>query len=148
MKKTDLAYVAGIVDGEGSIRIARRKVSSQRPNKKGRQSYFLLVVEVGNTQEWLIQWLRLAFGGSIVTNPAHGQRQTFYRWVLQNKAAAAFLFAVLPYLRIKRPEAEIALAFQARKKYRGCKGMTEEEYALQEAQHILMRKRRGERTNK
>ncbi|MCJ7828130.1 MAG: hypothetical protein MUP81_00120 [Dehalococcoidia bacterium] len=44
---------------------------------------------------------------------------------------------------IKKPEAELAIQFQQRRKYNGEGGKTDEEWALDEADRILMKKYKG-----
>ena len=146
MKKTDLAYVAGIIDGEGWIRIHNRKI------KNGNQNY-ALQVGVGMTNECLINWLKFCFGGSVLQRNQIGNRKTRYDWALATKQAGDFLKLVLPYLKIKRPQAELALKFQSRRRYRGNpnwkdtpkRTMSDEDLALDISDKILMHKynRRG-----
>jgi len=103
MKRTDLAYAAGIIDGEGWIGIGRRG---------GKRHDAYCRVTVGNTSEWLVKWLQFAFGGSISIynrNPDKWKRQYF--WNLNEHQTLDFLKAIYPYLRIKRPQAEIAIQF-------------------------------------
>ena len=133
MKKTDLAYVAGIIDGEGWICIKNTKTSAS------------VKVGVGNTNEWLICWLQFSFGGSVcVKKKWIANQKQQWGWDLSTRQASEFLKLILPYLRIKRPQAELALKFQARRKYRGggtnARRMTEEERALDQSDKILMHK--------
>jgi hypothetical protein len=140
MKKTDLAYVAGIIDGEGWISIKNRTI------KNGNRNY-ALKVGVGNTNEWLINWLKFSFGGSVCLKKKWlvNQKQQWI-WDLSTKQASEFLKLILPYLRLKKPQAELAISFQSRRKYRGnpnwkIKGkrrMSDAEIALDEADKTLM----------
>ena len=52
--KQALAYTAGIIDGEGCICL----------DKHGKHG-IELKVSVGNTKEWLLQWLKMQYGGNI-----------------------------------------------------------------------------------
>ena len=133
MKKTDLAYAAGIFDGEGCIGI--EKVN--RPHRKNPE-YKLRVIVV-STDRWLCEWLRFAFGGTVQerkSHPTHTKDQ--WSWVAYCSTAAEFLRSVLPYMNLKRPQAELAIKFQSHKKQKRTKGLTEEELALEEAQKVLM----------
>jgi len=141
MKKTDLAYTAGIIDGEGWISIKNRQI------KNGNRNY-CVKVGVGSTTEWLIKWLQFNYGGSVcIINPG-GNRKLKWVWDLSTKQAVIFLEAILPYLRIKRPQAELAIKFQRRRKYRGNpnwknlgkRSMTNEEIELDQADKDLMHK--------
>jgi hypothetical protein len=97
MKKTDLAYLAGLVDGEGTIGIS--------PQQNVR-------VAIAMTEEFLPKWIHMSFGGKIYL---HKQRRVNWKrlteWVVNGEEANIFLTAILPYLRIKKPQAEIALDF-------------------------------------
>lgn len=131
MKKTDLAYAAGIVDGEGCIGI-RRKV------QQGRFLSYDMRVSVGMANEWLPKWLRFAFGGSLTYYKSKQKnRQDQWAWRITSNQALGFLKLILPYLTIKRPEAELAIAFQEAP-YRVKPNKTDEQKALDEAQSILI----------
>ncbi len=127
MKRTDLAYTAGIIDGEGWICIKRTPRAYQ------------ITVGVGNTNEWLINWLQFSFGGGVYprTGLADNQKPQWH-WNLSTRQAGNFLKLILPYLRIKRPQAELAIQFQSRRRYRGHKPMSDGDKALDEANKILM----------
>ncbi len=128
MRKTDLAYTAGIIDGEGSIGLYIHR---------GKGDY-VLRVEVGNTNEWLIQWLKFAFGGS--TRLHSGQPENhkpLWCWQIQGVKALGFLELVYPYLRLKKPQAGVAIEFQKVRRGTG-NHLTEGELAVAEAQRIVM----------
>ncbi|MBU2249327.1 MAG: hypothetical protein KKD77_21445, partial [Gammaproteobacteria bacterium] len=61
-------------------------------------------------------------------------------WEVRSKKAGEFLKLVLPYLQIKKPQAELAIQFQEGIKPRQYKyhPKTEAELAVEEAQSILM----------
>jgi len=130
--KTLLAYVAGIIDGEGNIGLYKH----HKPQTKHGYS-FIVCVRVVNTQLWLIELLRLQFGGYLQKiKPVSSARKQLWRWELRAYKAITFLELVLPYLQLKRQQAELAIQYQ-RKQYWGKKS-TDEEWAIMEAQHILM----------
>ena len=137
MKRTDLAYVAGIIDGEGSI--------SLYPPCKGRRG-LKISVQVGNTNEWLIQWLRFIFGGYIYTIPPRKNCKPVHSWSVSYQQALGVLQAVYPYLRLKKPQAEIAINFLKMRHHKG-RHLTDGELAIGEAQRILMASlnKKGER---
>ena len=55
-----IAYFAGIIDGEGSIIIAKQAI------RKGRKNHtYSLRICVVNSNKILLEWLRTNFGGSI-----------------------------------------------------------------------------------
>ena len=93
MVDTELAYAAGLFDGEGSISLAR-----QRNNR----SHSPQVAVASNGCE-VLRWLQKLFGGSIVTKqprkPAHS---VSYDWRLTDRRALTFLHLIRPYLVIER----------------------------------------------
>lgn len=104
-----LAYLAGIIDGEGCI-----SVDAVPSPSTGAPSHNLRVV-VTNTSERLILWLK-SIGGTVRLS----QRRTvprhwlpIYRWVVHGKNASTLLAAILPFLVIKRDQAMLALEFMA-----------------------------------
>ena len=132
MKRTDLAYIAGIVDGEGSISISRY-------GGKRNSSYCRLTVT--NTSEWLIRWLQFSLGGSVsVYKRKEESHKIAYNWYLNEHLTLDALKLILPYLRIKRPQAEIAIQFlegRFRGKHRN-KYTDSKIQIVEEAQRITM----------
>ncbi len=132
MRKTEtLAYTAGIIDGEGSICIQRGNNHCKSPSLK---------VFVTNTEEWICEWLKFQYGGCSNKNgkPPKENWKLSYRWIICANQALVFLELILPYLNLKRPQAELAIKFQRSKRCRGKKYSTDEEMAVQQAQKILM----------
>lgn len=103
MNTTDIAYLAGILDGEGSIGIKPPPPSS--PSHQ-------LSVQIANTNRELLSWIQSFWGGCINKevrrSPHHKQV-----WKLQigGKKAGLMLRAIRPYIRIKAYQSEIAFAF-------------------------------------
>lgn len=105
------AYAAGIVDGEGSIVITVRK-----PNKKSRlksRSHQLGVV-VANTRKELPEWLKMSFGGFVWPQRSNRKRgwRVNWTWNIYANKAKEFLKLVLPFLILKKRQAELAIEFQ------------------------------------
>lgn len=100
-----LAYLAGIIDADGYVTI-QRSVHAGRP-------YFGAKVGIAGTSDEPHQLASLLWGGKVSRyepkNPAHKAQ---YQWSRSGKEAAAILASILPYLRIKRPHAELALRLQ------------------------------------
>ena len=141
MRKTDLAYMAGILDGEGSIVIAKQKrIRKARYNKP----YYRLHCAVSNTNEDVITLFWLTFGGSKSVRKQNGIRgkSPLYSWDAVCKVAFNCLEQLLPYLRIKQRQAQLGIEFQKRRHpMTGSKGRkTDEEWALDEANKILISK--------
>ena len=97
-----LAYLAGILDGEGCLK------PSRLPNKKtGEYIYKVARVEVSNTSKELIDWLYGTFGGHVCPMiEREGNRKPQYRWKLRKQEMKDILPLVIPYFQIKKKEAE------------------------------------------
>jgi hypothetical protein len=63
--ETELAYLAGIIDGEGCFTLHREKNSHR----------FASQLQIGNTDLRLLEWVKTRFGGSVNferrNNPRH-----------------------------------------------------------------------------
>ena len=140
--KSLLAYVAGIIDGEGCISIRRQ------PTTRTKIGFtYIMAVTVGNTNEWLICFLKQQFGGCICFDKKTGNRKDAWRWELKCGRAVTFLELISPYLQLKKPNAEIAIQFQKYHQVSKGKRPTSGDRVIQEAEYILMKQynKRGPR---
>ena len=138
MKAVDLAYMAGIVDGEGCIAI-------DRFTNKNLPSYcYRLKLRVTNTNHWLIEQLRFSFGGNIKTIKPKGKEKESWEWYLAGERASFCLKLLLQYLCIKRPQAELGIKFQSHKKGKG-HYLTDKQRLVEETEWLLAKSmnRRG-----
>ena len=130
MSKIDLAYTAGIVDGEGCISIAKKK--------EGKYIRYVLQVMVNSTDEWLPMWLKFAYGGNVCKRPLkNNNHNPVWQWQTVSRQAGNFLEIILPYLHLKKPQAEIGLKFQLRRRIG--RGKSKTEFILDEADNILLK---------
>lgn len=132
----DLAYAAGLIDGEGCIQICKHRHSKYLVGY-----HYELTVRVAMADAEPILWLKQTFGGSLLYSPKKGNNKGMYRWSVSPRLAVKCLNAILPYLKAKRTQAEIALEFQKIKRPAG----TFDRYrhkpmALLEAESILAQK--------
>lgn len=115
MFKTEkIAYLAGLIDGEGSIGIHESKPRKNCGYPYGR---FDLRLSILNTDSRLMAWLKSNFGGWIWTsqkrqNPIHKLEQ---HWRLHADKASSLLEVCLPFLIVKAEQAKEAIAFQKTK---------------------------------
>jgi len=115
MKKTDLAYFAGLFDGEGSISLCAYK-----PKGRCIRTTYGLYISLAQTNEWIIQQLKFAFGGNIQPyQPKYPGARMVWAWRTQSNNALVFLESIYPYLRLKKPQADVAIKFQKHKLLRG-----------------------------
>jgi len=135
MKRTDLAYIAGIVDGEGYIGIT---ADGKRRRAKHGKDNLRLRVTVTNTNEWLCQYLKFSFGGGkVLLRTQSPNHRPCWQWQVDYGKAADFLKLILPYLHLKKPQAELAIKFQEAKG-RSTRVLDEKKRAVEEAQRISM----------
>jgi len=119
LKMSDKAmygYVSGIVDGEGTITICRSEYNGKDRNNKIRHYIaFHVKVNVKNTDERLMKWLQSRFGGEYYKDESslkkHPTWKPAYVWFHAAKDKEPFLLSILPYLILKREQANIALQF-------------------------------------
>lgn len=100
----DAAYMAGLIDGEGSVMLVPRH------RKVG------LVACVSNTNRPVLEWvLGVCGAGAIHTVPrASARHKDGGCWRCSAELAETLLRQVLPHLKIKRAQAEMGVAFQER----------------------------------
>lgn len=115
-----LAYIAGFFDGEGSIVIT----STGKRANQGRD--LCLVVSLVQADRTILEWVRLVLDckGGIHSRARAGSLGDKECFALQwgGASAARVLSKLLPYLRVKKGKAEIALDFQATMQRRGVNG--------------------------
>jgi hypothetical protein len=103
MTETEKAYIAGIVDGEGSIHVGFVK------RKQCKMPDCITFVQIANTDEPVMRWLKAIIGYGIITKVPARKRgyRTIYHWVARYQQAVRILTDIMPYLRIKRRQAEL-----------------------------------------
>jgi hypothetical protein len=107
-KIEEISYLAGIIDGEGSIVI---EIQSQSERHQRKIDYYSLRVLVINTSKKLMNWLEKTFGGNVTTRKKIPGRKTCYKWNIFSHNAAELLAACEPYMIIKRDHVPIFKEF-------------------------------------
>lgn len=105
LTKTEMAYIAGLIDADGSVQIARRST-------KGRWIRYALEITVSNTDTRIINYLRTTVGGGTAVDVRHFRKTVCFSWVITGNAAMQLLTQVQPYMQSKKDEAELAIGFQ------------------------------------
>jgi hypothetical protein len=104
------AYAAGVIDGEGCIRINKHK-----PWKRRKNYAYSLWVSVGETEGQMVRFLYGNFGGHVYERkPKKPNHRPFLTWTIHSGKAREFLKCIYPFLRTKKKQAEIAIRFQER----------------------------------
>ena len=105
---TQIAYLAGIIDGEGSIYIGNFSC-----NPKTGSPYYQTNMEVTNTDKALIDWLLENIGGRFnhytEKQTPKNSRKAVYRWIVSGDLLTHLCHLLLPYLIIKKRQCEIMI---------------------------------------
>jgi hypothetical protein len=105
IEPTVLAYLAGMIDGDGYITITRS-------TRKGKD-YFGAQVGIAGTRREPHDLAASLFGGKVSCyQPANPNHRPQFQWQRMGKAAVPVLGAILPYLLIKSQHAVLALELQ------------------------------------
>ena len=106
MKTIDLAWMAGFVDGEGSIMLVKRRMRHLTKTWTCR-------VSVTNTNRNILTVFQKAFGGYITLGKENRERhKDCWTWKVESKMAREFLRAIRPYLRLKTRQADILFRYE------------------------------------
>lgn len=106
MTKTEAAYIAGLLDGEGTVSFYLRPAGRKDENGRYRL-YGRLEVNIYNTNLEVLLWVaRKTKLGKIFTKTRKKDKKykhykTCYHWRTQSAGARAFLAEIRPYLIIK-----------------------------------------------
>lgn len=104
-----LSYLAGIVDGEGTIGIHKSRDADRLI-----ESYSLNIAIV-NTDYRLVNWLEENFEGSVrTTKPQQENWKDKFEWRMGGYSAYKLLRKVRPFLIIKAEQAEVGINFWER----------------------------------
>lgn len=110
MTEIECAYLAGIIDGEGCIGVYFDS------------GYYLLRLIITSTSVDWLKNLKSSWGdvGNLFID--NKKKKTNHKikanWVLRGSTAQKILSQVIPYLKIKRTQAEVALQFKSAKNVR------------------------------
>lgn len=99
---TDLAYLAGMIDGDGYITI-------HRSVRKGKV-YHAPMIGIAGTRREPHDLAASLFGGEVHRYvPANTRHRAQFQWCRQGASAVPAIEGVMPYLRIKGAQAFLAL---------------------------------------
>lgn len=114
---TDWAYLAGLIDGEGSLALVHRnrwrryngkRVQTEHLSENSYQCHITIV----NTDFKMIDWVRDTFGDYVYFQRSRDGRKPLYVYAVQSKEGVAYILrGVLPYLLTKYEVAEAMLHF-------------------------------------
>ena len=102
LAKDEAAYIAGVIDGEGTISLSRRHRNDDRQ----------LVISIANTERELLEYIQQSVGAGRITRKrvVSAKHTPSVTYVIGNRQALSLLKQVAPYLRTyKAKRAELVL---------------------------------------
>jgi hypothetical protein len=124
---SDLAYCAGVFDGEGCVTLTRDKELTYR-----------LRLKITSTEYSVLAWIQEHFGGTIILSRKEtDNNKESWDWYCKTEDQIVFLFGILPYTIIKRAQIIEALNYHFEKQNGG--KLTEDEFALRERYYMKLK---------
>jgi hypothetical protein len=123
--ETELAYLAGIVDGEGCFYTGMVK-----QGRYGSGYQFHALLKVSNTHRGLIDYLENTFGGNreyaYCKQRANPNFKPVYSWQATGLMLDYLCPMILPYLIVKRQQCELMIKIRSTYKNIGSKRLPQE----------------------
>ena len=113
LSESDIAYIAGLFDGEGSIHIKRGIENKKKHTGKGRRisNSMRISMEITMTDESVLRWLHEVLGvGTLNRKPRKGRRKDGTKYLMQYRWRCTFRDAyyvcrlLWPYAHTKLPK--------------------------------------------
>ena len=112
LSETDKAYIAGFIDGEGSISIKRRNPKSEHPEA------WQLIIQISSLDKNVLKYISEKTGQGKIQKiklskyKGRENQRDIYKISINSRKAANLLKEIYPYLKIKHKQAKIAIEFQ------------------------------------
>lgn len=103
--EVEKAYLAGVMDGEGCIRI-------EKSGGKYRYLPHTPTVSVSNCNPALIRWILSTFGGHLYQKKNRGKYQTVWDVYWLGNKAIELLGEIYPYLVAKKEQADLVFSYR------------------------------------
>lgn len=106
------AYLAGLVDGDGCIRVRARERGPSAGDRRRRVGLTPLVIVSGEPGHLrgLLKEMRSVGGRVNTTRGATDRWREVAEWIVAGTRACALMLAMLPHLRLKLPQAKVVLS--------------------------------------
>jgi hypothetical protein len=138
LSESDIAYIAGLFDGEGSIHIKRGIENKKKHNNKpGRRlsNSMRISMEITMTDESVLRWLHEVLGvGTLNRKPRKGRRKDGTKYLMQYRWRCTFRDAyyvcrlLWPYAHTKLPKIQQVIEHYAKDVLMNGKVINLEEY--------------------
>jgi hypothetical protein len=135
--QSDIAYIAGLFDGEGSIYFAKRIEKKKKHKGKGYRTSMSqrISMEITMTDESVVRWVHEVLGvGTVNKKPRKGRRKDGTKYLMQWKWRCTFRQAyyvcclIWPYAHTKLPKINQILEHYADHKIMNNKVINLKEY--------------------
>ena len=119
IRESDIAYIAGLFDGEGSIEFTKRK----EKKRNGTYDCRRISMEISMTDESVLRWVTEVLGcGTFTKKPRKGKRKdgtkylTQWRWRCTFRDAYYVCRLLWPYAHTKLPKIQQVIEHYAKQK--------------------------------
>src|SRR3990172_5113774 len=125
LSKELAAYLAGLMDGDGNISIAKQRY---KEGAKQKTDHHRLVAVINMTHKDTIEWIRSIIPGSLYCIQTKHEyagcwnKKPMHRWSIWGDRAAWFIGQIMHYMKDRRKQAEVGIKFQANIEKRQLKG--------------------------
>jgi hypothetical protein len=134
--ETLYAYLAGAIDIDGRISISR--ALNYRRRDGDRVPYYTATIALSDTDPMVPDLLQATFPAARLEYEAKSRKQeAWHMWEAVGQKAHEPLLHLLPHLRIKRRQAELALSLIALMQHDKAGGGRPLTYEQQHARHLL-----------
>lgn len=136
LQSHNAAYLAGLIDGEGSIFVQRIRTRNVKASRTG--FYYRGGLAVCMTDRKMVQWCKRITGCGAISSPKRckANHRPGHRWSVWSQQASALLLLLLPYMRLKKPNAVNFIKFQSQMRLHGTPGNSEAEIARRERHRL------------
>jgi hypothetical protein len=137
ISQSDIAYIAGLFDGEGSIYFAKRIEKKKKHKGRGYRTSMSqrISMEITMTDESVVRWVHEVLGvGTVNKKPRKGRRKDGTKYLMQWKWRCTFRQAyyvcclIWPYAHTKLPKINQILEHYADHKIMNNKVINLKEY--------------------
>lgn len=101
LSERDISYLAGLVDGEGSVSLFTRG--------QAEKGYVTPSLQITNCDRRLIDWLHENLGGQVYEQKPRSRRRPCWLWCCFGKVARDIIKRVEPSLIVKGEQARVVL---------------------------------------
>ena len=125
MRESDIAYIAGLFDGEGSIHFKRGPEKKKKHKGKGYRisNSIRISMEIAMTDQSVLIWLHEVLGvGTLIDKPRKGFRKNGTKYLMQYRWRCTFRDAyyvcclIWPWAHTKLPKVQQIIEHYARQR--------------------------------